>query len=92
MAVVNPIGRGNDRGRSDARDCEQCVGIAKAMAGRDAVGDAETFEPIWSRVGDRHYPESVGVIEGPLSVNEMPALTSSNEDRVGHELATQGTA
>jgi hypothetical protein len=62
MAMVGAIGRGNDRRRSNARYCEQGVGVAKTMAGRNAVGIAETPDPIRTGVGDGHDPESLGMI------------------------------
>ena len=84
VAMVRAVGRGNDRRRSDARYGEQGVGVAKAMAGRNAVGISETLDSIRTRVGDRHDPESLGMIEGPSAVDEVPALACPYQDRIGH--------
>jgi hypothetical protein len=62
------------------------------MAGRNAVGIAETLDAIRTRVGDRHDPESLGMIEGPSAVDEVPALARPDQDRVRHQASTRAMA
>ena len=90
--MMGAIGRGNYRRRGYARYCQQGVGIAKAMAGRNAVGITESLDPIRTGVGDGHDPESLGMVEGPSSVDEVAALACPYQDGVGHELGTSAMA
>lgn len=92
VAMMGAIGRGNYRRRGYARYCQQGVGIAKAMAGRNAVGITESLDPIRTGVGDGHDPESLGMIERPSSVDEVPALARPDQDRVRHQASTRAMA
>jgi hypothetical protein len=89
VAVVSAIRGRDDRSRSNARHCEQRIRVPEAMAFGNSMGIGKAVDAIGARVGHRHDPESVGVVEGPAAVDMVASLTGADEDRIGHVRQTR---